>query len=243
MANTDKIGAVSEKLSAEHCTLRGDAFTLQNGHFVGHDGFIIPNNFGEFYQRFPNYVADWVRRRVRGCVSETETEDWTQELLLHLAALPTRSKFRRDGKQDVIQTFVPEKMHGANEARFRSFINRCLSNKFNTLYVKWRKRPLSNPRNLPFEGDGEYGASDEFCHSNSTYLRQAGCRRQDQDERRLRIDEFVRLGAAMIPGLQLAVETFRRTGEWEQTTTSLGVGRRQCDSLRWRIRELGKALA
>ena len=132
MANTDKLGAVSEKLSEGCCTLRGDAFTFQNGHFGGHDGFIVPNSFSEFYQRFPNYVADWLRRRVRDCVSASEAEDWTQELLLHLAALPSTSKHRMNGKEDVIQTFAPERMHGANEARFRSFINQCLSNKFNT---------------------------------------------------------------------------------------------------------------
>jgi hypothetical protein len=160
---------------------------------------------------------------------------------LHLAALPSRSIHRNNGKEDVIQTFAPERMHGAKEARFRSFINLCLTNRFNTLYAKWRNRPPSNPRNLPFEVGAEFGASDEFSHSNSEYLRQAGCRRRDQDEQRMRIDEFLRLGGTRIPGLQLAVETFRRTGEWKQTATSLGVGRRQCDSLRWRIRELGKA--
>ena len=48
-------------------------------------------------------------------------------------------------------------MHGANEARFRSFINQCLGNKFNTHYVKWRKRPLSNPGNLSFEADADMG--------------------------------------------------------------------------------------
>ena len=87
-------------------------------------------------------VAGWVRWRVRGCVSATEAEDWTQELLLHLAALPSRSIHRSNGKEDVIQTFAPERMHGANEARFQSFINQCLTNKFNTLHVKWRSRPL-----------------------------------------------------------------------------------------------------
>ncbi len=133
--------------------------------------------------------------------------------------------------------------HGANEARFRSFINQCLTNRFNTLYAKWRSRPLSNPRNLRFEVDPEFGASDEFCHSNSTDLRQAGCRRRDQDERRMRIDEFLRLGEARIPGLQPAMETFQSTGNWGQTTTTLRVARRRCDSLRRRIREFGKALA
>jgi hypothetical protein len=210
---------------------------------VGHDGFVVPNCFGEFYQRFPTYVADWMGKRLRGCVSATEAEDWMQELLFHLAALPSGSNHRRNGKEDVIQAFAPEKMHGANEARFRSFINRCLTNRFNTLYAKCRSRPLSNPRNLPFEVDTEFGASDEFCHSNSEYLRQAGCRRGDQDERRMRIDEFLRLGEARIPGLQIAMETFQSTGNWEQTATTLRIGRRQCASLRRRIRELGMALA
>jgi hypothetical protein len=243
MVNTKKSPVFLKKSAVGKIAPHDDAYTVRDDHFVGHDGFIVPNSFSEFYQRFPNYVADWVRRRVRDCVSATEAEDWTQELLLHLAVLPSRSIHRINGKEDVIQTFVPERMHGANEARFRCFINRCLANRFNTLYARWRSRPLSNPRNLPFEVDAECGASDEFCHSNSEYLRQAGCRRRDQDERRLQIDEFVRLGEARIPGLQLAVETFQSTGNWGQPTTNLRIARRRCDSLRRRIREFGKALA
>ena len=209
--------------------LHDDAYTVRDGHFVGHDGFIVPNNFSEFYQRFPAYVADWVRRRVRDCVSATEAEDWTQELLLHLAVLPSTSKFRRDGKQDVIQTFVPEKMHGANEARFRSFINQCLGNKFNTLYVKWRTRPLSNPANLPFDVDASNGASDEFCHSHSEYLRQAGHQRRIRDEQRFRLEEFARIGEARVPGLQVALEAFHRTGNWKEAARIFS--RRRCDAI------------
>jgi hypothetical protein len=237
MANTEKLGAVSENSSTW-----GDAFTFRDSHFVGHDGFIVPNCFSEFYQRFPTYVSDWVRKRVQGCVSATEAEDWTQELLLHLAALPLCSIHRANGKEDVIQTFAPERMHGANEARFRSFINQCLTNRFNTLYAKWRSRPLSNPRNLPFEVGAEFGASDEFCHSNSTYLRQAECRSREREEQRFRIEEFVRFGEASIPGLKVALEAFHRTGNWGQTETTFRVGRRQSVSLQRRVRELGASL-
>jgi hypothetical protein len=63
MVNTQKLGAVSKNSSA-----KGDAFTFRDGHFVGHDGFIVPNNFSEFYLRFPTYVADWVRRRFVGTI-------------------------------------------------------------------------------------------------------------------------------------------------------------------------------
>ena len=89
---------------------------------------------------------------------------------MHFAALPVDSIHRRDGKQDVIQSLSPERIHGANKMRFRSSINQCLTNRFNSLYAKLRKRPLSNPSNLPFEVDVEKGASDEFCHANSEHL-------------------------------------------------------------------------
>jgi hypothetical protein len=129
MANTQKSKEFRKKSSVRHVVLHEDAFTFRDGHFVGHDGFIVPNSFAEFHERFPTYVADWMRRRVDGCVSASEAEDWTQELLLHLATLPTDSIYRERGMEDVIQTFAPERMHGANEARFRSFIDQCLANK------------------------------------------------------------------------------------------------------------------
>ncbi len=236
MVNTKKSPAFLEKSDLEQMTPHDDAYTVRDCHFVGHDGFIVPNSFSEFYQRFPTYVANWVRRRVRDSVLATETDDWTQELLMHLAALPSTSKFRRDGKQDVIQTFAPDRMHGANEARFRSFINLCLGNRHSTLYAKWRKRPLSNPRNLPFEVDGEFGASDEFCHSNSAYLRQAGCRSREREEQRFRLGEFVRLGEPSIPGLRRFVLAFGETGSWKETSSL--IGRERCEFSRRSVRQL-----
>ena len=234
MVNTKKSPAFLEKSHSGQVAPHDDAYIVRDGHFVGHDGFIVPDSFSEFHQRFPTYVSDWVRRRVRDCVSATEAEDWTQELLLHLAALPSTSKFRRDGKQDVIQTFSPDRMHGANEARFRSFINQCLGNRHSTLYAKWRKRPLSNPRNLPFEVDGEVGASDEFCHSNSEYLRQAGCRNREREEQRFRLEEFVCRASPHIPGLRGVIEVFCNTGNWTETAEAFSQPR--CAAIRWRAR-------
>jgi hypothetical protein len=137
-----------------------------------------------------------------------------------------RSKFRRDAKQDVIQTFTPDRMHGANEARFRSFINQCLGNKFNTLHAKWRKRPLSNPRNLPLDVRAEVGVSDEFCHANSAHLQEAERRSREREEQRLRLGEFVRIAEAAIPGLCQFAVAFRETGSWKETANL--VGRRRC---------------
>ena len=155
---------------------------------------------------------------------------------MYLAALPTCSKYRRDGKEDVIQTFSPDLMHGANEARFRSFINKCLCNKFNTLYAKWRKRPLSNPANLPFEAEAEHGASDEFCHSHSEYLRQAGYQSREQAEQRFRLDKFVRFGEPSIPGLRRFVGAFGETGSWKEASNLIGLAR--CEFGRRSVRQL-----
>jgi DNA-directed RNA polymerase specialized sigma24 family protein len=241
MVNTEGNPVFPEKSDSGQIAPYDDAYSVREGHFVGHDGFIVPNNFSEFYQRFPAYVADWVRRRVHGCASASEAEDWTQELLLHLAALPVDSIHRRDGKRDVIQSFSPKRMHGANEARFRSFINQCLTNRFNTIYRKWRQRPLSNPSNRSFDVSGENGASDEFCHSNSNPLRQAGRRIREREEHRFRLEEFVNRTSDAIPGLKDVFEFFRTTGNWEETAKMFG--RRKCASIRCRARELGKGSA
>ena len=241
MVNTQESPVFLKESTVEQVAPHDDAYIVRDGHFVGHDGFIVPKSFSEFYERFPAFVADWVKRRVRGTASETEAEDWTQELLMHLAALPACSKFRKEGKVDVIQTFSPDRMHGANEARFRSFINRCLGNKHSTLYVKWRKRPLSNPANLPFEADGEHGASDEFCHSHSEYLRQAGCRSRELEEQRFRLEEVVGLAESTIPDLGKVVQSFWMTGSWAEAAEMLG--QRRCESVKRRIPKLRSCMS
>lgn len=241
MANTEENPVSLQKSDAGRITPHDDAFTVRDGHFVGHDGFTVPNSFDEFYQRFPTYVAVWVGRRVRGCVSATEAEDWTQELLLHLAALPLCSKYRMNGKEDVVQTFAPERMHGANEARFRSFINQCLGNKFNTLYAKWRTRPLSNPGNLSLEVETEKGGSDEFCYASSEYLRQAGCRSRERQEQRFRLEEVVALAAPIIPDFGKVVAAYWTTGSWAEAAEMLG--QQRCESVKRRIPNLRKCVS
>lgn len=238
MADTQDFAVVLEKSWHRQASCWNDPFTIQNGHYVGHDGFVVPNCFAEFYQRFPAYVADWVRKRTRGFPAGTEAEDWTQELLLFLATLPPDSIHRRNGQEDVIQTFAPTRMHGANEARFRSFINRCLRNKFNTLHTKWRQRPLSNPRNLSLNVEYENGANDEFCHANSGYLRARERRMRERDEQRLRLREFVRKAESTIPGLRQFLGAFVESESWSEARGHLISG--EYAATRERIRLLGQ---
>lgn len=236
MANTENRGVSLGGIPVRHRGFREDAFTVQHGHVIGHDGFVVPNTFEEFYRRFPNYVADWVKRRVRGCSSEPEAEDWTQELLLHLAALPNDSVWRELGKNDVIETFSPKRMHGANEARFRSFINNCLANKFNTLYTKWRKRPLSNPANLPFGPERATEASDEYCHAHSAYLRRAQTKEWQCEEARFRVREAEARLRSSVPDLKNLFDAYRITGNWEEAARRAGLSNARYSMLRYRIK-------
>jgi hypothetical protein len=81
-----------------------------------------------------------------------DLEDRTQDLLIHLLNLPQTSKYREAGKKDIIQTFDPVKHYGANEARFRNYVNLCLANKLKTFHSKRTKDALFCPRNLSLGG-------------------------------------------------------------------------------------------
>lgn len=164
---------------------------------------------------------------------------------MHLHSLPPSSKHRLAGKQDVVQLFDPVRMHGANEARFRSFINLCLANKFSTIYSRRKNEPLSNPNNLFLAGVETHEhmtASDEYCHEKSPRLRRAQWRKFKEHESEFRLKEFAEVADACDPGLRIAMETFRTTGTWKETARLMCIGERECASVRQRLRKLGRLL-
>jgi DNA-directed RNA polymerase specialized sigma24 family protein len=243
MANTQE----KQFLSKKSCTPGNhvDAFTFEDGHFVAHDGFVVPRDFTEFFERFPLYVSNWVRKRLRWRGAESDVQDWTQELLMHLHSLPPSSKHRLAGKQDVVQLYNPERMHGANEARFRSFINRCLANRFNTIYRSRTHEPLSNPNNLfltAVETHEPMVASDEYCHEKSARLRQGQFRRSKERDNELRLKEIADIADACDLGLRTAMEGYRTTGTWKETASLMGIGEKECASVRYRLRKIGRVL-
>jgi hypothetical protein len=167
-----------------------DPFTVVDGRYIGHDGFVVPRNFDEFYDRYPEHVRNWVRKHAARSTPIEDVEDWTQDLLIHLKYLPATSKFRADGREDIVQTFDPKKHHGANGARFFNFINLCLTNKFRAMYSKRIKNPICRPGNASFEWEGrecDHGA-DEFWQAHSEYLR----RRFNQQERQQNANHALR---------------------------------------------------
>lgn len=173
---------------------RPDPFTVIDGRYVGHDGFIVPKNFDEFYERFPEYVRNWVRRHVDRSTPNEDVEDWTQDLLIQMLCLPANSKHREAGKQDIVQTFDPNKHYGANSARFFNYLNLCLRNKLSTMRSARMKNPICRVGNVSLDGHADESdtgqVDDEFCHAHSAYLRGRCQRQEKQRDARHELAEF-----------------------------------------------------
>src|ERR1700683_4696245 len=221
-----------------------DPFTVADGHYVGHDGFVVPKNFEEFHERFPQYVRNWENRHVDRSAPKEDVEDWTQDLLSHLRFLPATSKHRQVGNEDIVQTFDPHKHHGANQARFQNYINLCLGNKFRTIYLKRMKNPLCRPGNLSLtthwdETDRDQ-VGDEFCHAHSAYLRKRCERQEKQSEDRNRIGEFVDFVGREDSRTLQAMEAILATGNPDDDAQQLRTRKTDVCRTRARLLQLGR---
>lgn len=232
------------EISAESGEHRSDPFSIRDLHFVGHDGFVVPRDFGEFYARFPNYVHRWVRKHAGKSALPEDVEDWSQDLLLHLYSLPQESKFRDVGKQDAVETFDPVRHHGANEARFRNYVNICLANKFRSMHSKRMKDALSRPGNISFnehtEGDDPSSSDCEYCIAHSEALRAAAATHGKQARDRALLQEFmnfVKRGHRkdLRPMAALLLNGTRRDAcDW------LGITESEFAQMLWRLRQVKK---
>ena len=221
-----------------------DPFTVVDGRFVGDDGFVVPRNFEEFNRRFPTYVHDWVKRHSRLGVRPEDIEDWTQDLTIHLMALPPCSTFRAAGKEDLIQTFDPHRHHGANQARFRNYINLCLANKFRTMYVGRMKNPVCVAGTLSLRthsSPDEVGCvDDEYCHEHSSHLKQASTILQRRDQKRLLIAEFAEFVREHEPAALVGIKAISATKSIREGAQFLGITEKAYIRLRTRLRQSGQ---
>jgi len=230
--------------SVEKKPFKSDPFWVVEGRYVGSDGFVVPKDFDEFHERFPNYVRNWVKRHAGDSASKEEVEDWTQDLLIHLRYLPLSSEHRNFGKDDVIQTFDPVKHYGANQARFQNYVNLCLANKFRTIRSKEMKDALSQLGNVSLDTQRESGdpfsVSDEFCHWHSDHLQRAAntSGKQDQDGALLR--EFVDFIRSEDPNVLPAVEALFLAQRQRVAARSLGMTEAQFSRTRNRLVQLGR---
>jgi hypothetical protein len=221
-----------------------DPFTVIDGHYVGHDGFVVPKDFDEFHERFPQYVRQWVRKYPHRFAQPEDLEDWTHDLLIHLNSLPPTSKHRTAGKKDIVQTFDPNKHYGASSARFFNYINLCLGNKLRSIRSKRMKNPICRAGNVSLWGhidesdSGQVG--DEFCHAHSAHLRER-CQRQERKwDASHTLAEFVeflrREDASVLPVMGAIAATTTPAAAAEL----LGIAKPEFRRLHSRLRKLGQ---
>jgi hypothetical protein len=185
-----------------------------------------------------------VKRHAPSSAKSEDLEDWAQDLLIHLRHLPSTSKHREAGKEDIVQTFDPHKHHGANQARFLNYINLCLGNKFRTIHSRRMKNPLCRSGNLSltthFEETDRDQVGDEFCHSHSEYLRKRCERREKQQQDRHLIAEFADFVRREDSGVLPAMGAILAAGTSSRAAELLGLPAARFDQMRVRLRRLGK---
>ena len=229
--------------SVEKRTYKPDPFTIKDGRSVGSDGFVIPKDFAEFHERFPDYVRKWVKRHADKSTSKEDVEDWTQDLLIHLSCLSLTSKYREAGKKDIVQTFDPHKHHGANAARFFNYINLCLGNKFSTMRSRRMKDALCRPGNLSInveKPDEELCSIDELCHKHSAHLRAAAKATEKQFSDGVFLEEFLNFVRREDPKALPTIEALMTTGTRGEAAYWLGIAELEFDRMHTRVRHLAR---
>jgi hypothetical protein len=217
--------------------------------------FVVPMNFDEFYAWKPEYVLNWVKKRLGRFSIDEEVEDWTQDLLIHLRYLPQGSKYRQPGAngrvqgcQDVIETYDPIQAYGASERRFRSHFNNILGNKFLTVQSKRQKNPVLRPGNLPIgvgssERDSETVLGDEFVHANSDYLVSHSERIAKQHDDRLYTNQFKEFVMNTDPAVYPALEALEFTGTISEAAKHINVSDSEFTRLRNRLKQLAECFS
>ena len=228
----------------ENKAYKADPFTIRDGRYVGHDGFVVPRDFEEFHERFPHYVRNWVNRHVGGSAPKADMEDWTQDLLIHLLHLPSTSRHRENGTEDIVQTFDPHKHYGANQARFQNYINLCLTNKFRSLYARRMKDALFQPGNVSLDTQREWhdpgSVSDEFCDWHSDHLQRAANASEKRNQDRAFVGEFVDFIRREDPNVLPAVEALFLAQTQGAAARSLGITEAQFNRTHNRLLQLGR---
>jgi hypothetical protein len=230
--------------SVEKRTYKPDPFTVRDGRYIGSDGFVVPRDFEEFYERYPDYVRNWVSKHADRSASSEDLEDWTQDLLIHLYHLPQTSKHREAGKEDIVETFDPVKHYGANQARFRNYVNVCLANKFRTMHSKRMHDAQCRPANLSLDGQTEgedlRSVDDEYCHSHSEYLRMAANASEKQSGDRAFLLEFVNFVRREDTKVLPAIEAILATGTQGEAADWLGITENGFGRMRNRLSQLAE---
>jgi hypothetical protein len=222
----------------------GEPFTITDGRYVGHDGFVVPKDFDEFDERFPHFIHKWVRKHAEKSAKPEDLEDWAQDLLIHMRYLPPASKYRKAGKQDIVQTFDPSRHYGANLRRFLNYINLCLANKFRTMQSVRTKNPLCRTGNLSLsvqmDAENWSQVDDEYCHSHSEQLRKSSEHLEKRAQDRHRITEFTDFVSREDSGVLPAIEAILATNTQADAARFLRTTDAGFTRMRTRLHQLGR---
>jgi hypothetical protein len=225
-----------------------ESFTVSaDGHYVGADGFLVPRDFREFFERDPLWVRRWVRKRVGRRFGQDAVFDLEQELLLYLCTLSSKSRFRERrangrpmGCADIIQCFDPVRHYGATAARFHNFLNLCLRNRLSTITAKQRREPVCDLRNLSIQSlevpsenaespiaPGEIDEAYLLRHSNR--FAEEVRRRERAENLILRryVGEVEEFAARENPQLLTAVQAIQRSRTLREAERSSGMTSRE----------------
>lgn len=209
-----------------------DPYTISaDGHIIGHDGFQVPADFAEFYERYPHFVRGFVRRRWQRA-SDAEIADRVSELLIHLMDLPAESKFRaagfngrETGCTDRIQIFHPDSGYGASAPRFFAYINLCLLNHFCSLSKKASSNPIRRYNTLSLyspDGEGEM-VDDDYIYSMASESYYNGCHYDRVLEDGMLINQFVAFVEKHNPELVSVIEAIAQTETYVEAQKLLGL--------------------
>ncbi len=231
-----------------------ESFTISpDGQYVGEDGFVVPKDFGEFFERDPLRVRRWVAKRVHRRFDRDTLLDLEQDLLLYLCTLPLESRFRqrgvngrRDGCTDVIQCFDPVRHYGATAGRFHNFINLCLANRLSTILARQRLNPLCDPRNLnitAFEVPQENASGPDSADriDEAFLLKHSGTFAEESRRRahaefpvlKAYVGEFERFVRQQDPKLLLVVHAIQRCGTLRDAERSTRMTNREFRKCRY----------
>jgi len=220
-----------------------------DGHYVACDGFVVPKNFREYYDRNPLGVRRFVMTKMRKYEADADVEDMEQSLLLHLSTLPEKSKHRKEGKTDIIQTFDPAKHHGASEKRFFNYIKFCLDNRYKTIMATWKKNPLSHPHNLGITEvlqDGDDGdanrlgvASAECVYNHASLVVERDTK--ETLHNKIFIEELKKFVGKIRPELLRVLDAISHTNTDAEAQEVLGISARAFARNREELRRLAFA--
>jgi hypothetical protein len=179
-----------------------EPFTISaDGHYVGLDGFVVPKDFTEFYERFPRHIGEWVRRHCYYASGRAEAKDRESSMILHILSIPQDSIYRTPGYNghahgctDRVMTFSPERCHGANRARFFYYINGILRNHLNTILRREQIEPTGYHRTIDIKmlltnADTDVH-EDDLLYSLAYETYRQACRIDIAMESTVEVDEF-----------------------------------------------------